>query len=234
MCRFLWPRLPFFLMLEPVLPASPAPGACSPCLACLGDQKGLEVCLKMKPLWASVFMMLAMFLQSSAERAQTRPVRATIRLGAAGLSSESHAGAMQLQAQPSVPTSPSTVPSHCKCPAGVWGECGLPSTAHLLRVWPCTALGRIHGPDLEACLGQWHCPGYWLTRPWVLLAAACPTARGEPVGRSCKLGSRWPPAPDQQLLPCKPSASLPSLLLQQPCPLVALASEGAVPAAGWA
>lgn len=68
----------FFLMLEPVLPASPAPGACSPCLACLGDQKGLEVCLKMKPLWASVFMMLAMFLQSSKEKAQRCWVRGMI------------------------------------------------------------------------------------------------------------------------------------------------------------
>lgn len=68
----------FFLMLEPVLPALPAPGACSPCLACLGDQKGLEVCLKMKPLWASVFMMLAMFLQSSKEKAQRYWVRGMI------------------------------------------------------------------------------------------------------------------------------------------------------------
>lgn len=51
--------------------------------------------------------------------------------------------------------------------------------------------------------------------------------------RSCKLDPRWPPALGQQLLPCKPSAGHPSLLFQHPCPSVALASKGAVPAPGW-
>lgn len=36
----------------------------------------------------------------------------------------------------------------------------------------------------------------------------------------------------QRLLPCKPSAGHRSLLFQHPCPSVALASEGAVPALG--
>lgn len=43
-----------------------------PCPAGPGDQKGLEVCLKMNPLWANVFMMLAMFLQSSASQRKNR------------------------------------------------------------------------------------------------------------------------------------------------------------------
>lgn len=55
----------------------------------------------MKPLWASVFMMLAMFLQSSAERTQRCRVRATIRLGAVGTSSETPT--VQLRAQPLCP-----------------------------------------------------------------------------------------------------------------------------------
>lgn len=32
------------------------------------NQKGFDVCLKMKPRYANVFMMLAMFLQSSREK----------------------------------------------------------------------------------------------------------------------------------------------------------------------
>lgn len=32
------------------------------------NQKGFDVCLKMKPRYASVFMMLAMFLQSSRKK----------------------------------------------------------------------------------------------------------------------------------------------------------------------
>lgn len=75
----------------------------------------------MKPLWASVFMMLAMFLQSSAERAQTRQVRATIRLGAAGSSSESHAGAVQLQAQPLCPHQPKHCPKSLQVPCRAAG-----------------------------------------------------------------------------------------------------------------
>lgn len=34
----------------------------------LANQNGFDVCLKMKPRYASVFMMLAMFLQSSKKR----------------------------------------------------------------------------------------------------------------------------------------------------------------------
>lgn len=129
----------FFLMLEPVLPASPAPGACSPCLACLGDQKGLEVCLKMKPLWASVFMMLAMFLQSSKEKAQRYWVRGMIQTGVVGTSSESQAG-------------PVSSPVQVLCPkdlAVMWCDCRVPS--------PST--GHLHPGTTQCCAEMDPCPG---------------------------------------------------------------------------
>lgn len=124
-------------MLEPVLPASPAPGACSPCLACLGDQKGLEVCLKMKPLWASVFMMLAMFLQSSKEKAQRYWVRGMILTGV-GASSESHAG-------------PVSLPVHVLCPkdlAVMWRDCRVPSLS----------ICHLHPRMTQCCTKMVPCP----------------------------------------------------------------------------
>lgn len=57
----------------------------------------------MKPLWASVFMMLAMFLQSSAERAQRRWVRTALRPRAAPGHSRDLG---QPQGRPRVPSSP--------------------------------------------------------------------------------------------------------------------------------
>lgn len=135
-------------MLEPVLPASPAPGACSPCLACLGDQKGLEVCLKMKPLWASVFMMLAMFLQSSAEREHR----------GAGLKPRSDQELLD------------------QAPSSMLGPCSSrhspsihTSTGTLSQV-PCSGVGQVQGPQLPStghlhpsmapcCTGMDPCPG---------------------------------------------------------------------------
>jgi len=136
-------------MLEPVLPASPAPGTCSPCLARLGDQKGLEVCLKMKPLWASVFMMLAMFLQSSAERAQRCWVRATIP---PGLSPKPHRQGCAWSC--TVPR----VPKEVLCPHQ--SKHSVPSASQWCWVSPLlSSTGHLHPSTAPRCAGMDPCPG---------------------------------------------------------------------------
>lgn len=157
-----------------------------PCLACPGDQKGLEVCLKMKPLWASVFMMLAMFLQSSAERAQRRWVRTALRPQAApGHSRDLGQPRGRVPApcplQPSQGDKLTSTPySHCSsgCPAPR-GHClcprapqrrgasaGPPAPRHHLSVRPrCT--GTAPRPGLGAAL----------PRPCPAAMSLCPPAQ---------------------------------------------------------
>lgn len=89
----------------------------------------------MKPLWASVFMMLAMFLQSSAEKAQRCWVRATIPLGAFGSSSKSHAGAVPGAARPpSLGDAGGAVQLHAR------GPC-VPTSLGTLSQVPCSGVG---------------------------------------------------------------------------------------------
>lgn len=185
----------------------------------------------MKPLWASVFMMLAMFLQSSAEKAQRCRVRATIPLGAFGSSSESHAGAVPGAARP--PSlgdvggcaAPGTQPlcphqSRHSVPSALqW--CGVsaasPALATCVPLRPRAALGWIHAQDPEACLGQWHGPGCWRTHPRVLQARTCPTARGEPVDGEGSVPASWTHA-GPQLLPAAASVQAQCWSPQPPLP----------------
>lgn len=94
----------------------------------------------MKPLWASVFMMLAMFLQSSKEKAERYWVRGMILTGA-GASSESRAGPVSLPVQVLCP----------KDPAVMWRDCRVPtlSTGHLHPIMTqcCTEMDPCPRPE---------------------------------------------------------------------------------------
>lgn len=86
----------------------------------------------MKPLWASVFMMLAMFLQSSAERAQRHRVRE-------GLAQRRHLGCVPSWA-PAPQPSPCEPSAHtAPWPHQGWGCPAQSCPHHGLRLPRCHA-----------------------------------------------------------------------------------------------
>lgn len=191
----------------------------------------------MKPLWASVFMMLAMFLQSSAERAQRRWVRTALRPRAApGHSRDLGQPRGRVPApcplQPSQGDKLASIPySHCSSgrPAP-WGHClcpsapqqpgvsaGPPAPRHHLSVRPrCT--GTAPRPGLEAAL----------PRPCPAAVSLCPPAQCSLWDAAMGMernGSvptsrihAGPPAVGQKPPPCEPSTSHSVYGCLTPCP----------------